>query len=322
MIIACNIRDTFIQKEINATNQLFLKESLWIDLINPSAEEKALVESNLGLTIPTREEMREIEISSRLYIENNIIFMTATMIAQSSALSPNHDAVTFIITPKHLITIRYIEPQAFILFSARIHKFTHFESPASLFTELLDVTIDRLADILEVIHHELENFSKNLFQSRNSSESANLNYQQLLQQLGVNGELNSKIVESLVSFNRLMHFFNQSAINIVNKDHVRLNSLSQDITALNDHAAFLSNKINFLLEATLGMVQIEQNTIIKIFSVAAVIFLPPTLIASIYGMNFHFMPELSWKYGFVLSIGMMLLSSWLPYKYFKYRKWL
>ncbi len=102
----------------------------------------------------------------------------------------------------------------------------------------------------------------------------------------------------------------------------RLTSISKDIAALSDHANFVANKVTFLLSATLGMVNIEQNNIIKIVSVAAVIFLPPTLIASIYGMNFHVIPELSWKYGYVFSVVLMLLAAWLPYKYFKLRKWL
>jgi magnesium transporter len=318
MIIASHFEDTLIQKEINAKNLPFLKGSLWIDLINPSAEEDALVEQAIGLNIPTREEMQEIEISSRLYKDNDTVVMTATMIAQAESLSPKQDAVTFVLTKAHLVTIRYIEPQAFKLFICRLHKLQHMDNPMSLLTELLDVTVDRLADILEIINHQLESYSKNIFEQHGST---NRNYQQLLHQLGINGELNSKIVESLVSFNRLITFFDQSAV-IKIDDHLRLNTLSKDINALSDHAAFLSNKISFLLEATLGMVQIEQNAIIKIFSVAAVIFLPPTLIASIYGMNFQLMPELTWKFGYLVAVALMLLSSWLPYKYFKHRKWL
>jgi magnesium transporter len=318
MIIASHFQDTLIQKEINASNSPFLNDSLWIDLINPTAEEEALVEQSIRLNIPTREEMQEIELSSRLYKYNDTLVMTATMIAQAESQSPMSDAVTFVLTKNKLVTIRYIEPQAFKLFISRLHKLGRIDDPTSLLTELLDVTIDRLADILEIINHQLESYSKNIFQQNGSS---NRNYQQLLQQLGINGELNSKIVESLVSFNRLIPFFDQSAVKIID-NHVRLNTLSKDMNALSDHATFLSNKISFLLEATLGMVQIEQNSIIKIFSVAAVIFLPPTLIASIYGMNFNFMPELTWKFGYLLAVGLMLLSSWLPYKYFKYRKWL
>ncbi|BCA94676.1 magnesium transport protein CorA [Legionella antarctica] len=317
MIIASYIKDGMKRIEINTTNQYLVKESLWIDLINPSEEEENIIEQSVGLNIPTREEMREIELSSRLYKQKDVLFMTAIMIAQSDSVNPKQDAVTFVITPKQLITIRYIEPQSFRLFISRLDKI-HIDSSTSLLTDLLDTTIDRLADILEGISHRLERYSKDIFQSKSSH---NTSYQQLLQQLGVNGELNAKIVESLMSFTRLIPYFDQSAI-VKNDEHIRLLMLSKDITSLNDHATFLSNKISFLLEATLGMVQIEQNGIIKIFSVAAVIFLPPTLIASIYGMNFSFMPELSWKYGYILAIGLMLFSSWAPYKYFKYRKWL
>lgn len=313
------VNNAFAQEEINVSNQNNLKNALWIDLINPSPEEEKLVEQVLGINIPTSEEMREIELSSRLYKENDVLFMTATMIAQSDSFNPKQDAVTFLFKKEQLITIRYIEPQAFILFIKRLRKIEIINNPASLFAELLDVTVDRLADILELINHQLENNSKDIFHQNGTNQ----NYQQLLQQIGINGELNSKIVESLVSFNRLIPFFEQNATTEINKnDHARLHSLSKDIIALTDHAAFLSNKISFLLEATLGMVQIEQNAIIKIFSVAAVIFLPPTLIASIYGMNFNIMPELSWKFGYIFAVGLMLLSSWLPYKYFKYRKWL
>ena len=144
-----------------------------------------------------------------------------------------------------------------------------------------------------------------------------------MQQIGANGDLNTKARESLLTFNRLMGYFTQTVSSrIDNEDQIRLASLIKDIASLNDHANFLSTKINFLLDATLGLVNIEQNNIIKIFSVAAVIFLPPTLIASIYGMNFHFIPELSWKYGYLFSIFLIILAAWFPYKYFKYRKWL
>lgn len=306
-------------KEITKANQELLNESVWIDLVNPTKTEIQLVEQSLGLHLPTVDEMREIELSSRLYKDNDLLFMTATMIAQSESTNPKQDAVTFVLSPKQLVSIRYIEPQAFQLFKLKLNKLPVVNS-YSFFTELLDATTDRLADILEMISHELEVSSKSIF---NPINAHNINYKHMLQQLGVIGSLNSRIAESLVSFNRLIHFFDQSVNDALNTyDHERLHSLSKDIIALGDHANFLSNKISFLLEATLGMVQIEQNDIIKIFSVAAVIFLPPTLIASIYGMNFIFIPELKWKYGYLVAIALMMFSSWLPFKYFKYRKWL
>lgn len=319
MIIAWHFDGTFKRAEINSANEALINEALWIDMISPSLEEESCVERFLNVDIPTREEMQEIELSSRLYKEDDVLFMTATMVAQSESLSPSQDAVTFVLTEKQLITVRYIEPQAFKYFSSKMPK-QRIRTPSELLSELLDATVDRFADILEMISHQLEIYSKNIFQPKTPSNSS---YQDLLQQLGMNGELNSKIVESLVTFGRLISFFDQSSRNPDRtQEHERLLTLSRDINSLNDHAHFLSNKISFLLEATLGMVQIEQNAIIKIFSVAAVIFLPPTLIASIYGMNFNLIPELSWKFGYIYAVGMMLFSSWLPYKYFKYRKWL
>lgn len=320
MIIARHLQETCIQQEINTTNRAFLDEALWIDLINPTAEEEKLVEQHFSLSIPTREEMREIELSSRLYKENGALFMTATMIAQAESTSPNQDSVTFVITKKQLITIRYIDPQAFTLFIRRLTKVGLIDNPASLLTELLDVTVDRIADILELINHQLEHVSKNIFHYKDTPAT---DYHELLKHVGLNGELTSKIMESLLSFNRLIAFFEQYSLEKIKEaDSLRLHSLIKDISSLNEYSAFLTNKISFLLEATLGMVQIEQNRIIKIFSVAAVIFLPPTLIASIYGMNFNFMPELTWKFGYMYAFVLMLISSWLPYKYFKHRKWL
>jgi magnesium transporter len=323
MIIAYLIQKTLIPQAITVENMALLKGAVWIDVIAPSKIEEIQVEECLGFEIPTRAEMVEIELSSRLYKDNGAIFMTATMIAQSDSVDPKFDPVTFVLTPERLITIRYIEPQSFKLFTSQLHKLglTHCDA-STLLVELLDATIDRLADILELVGHRLDDYSKAIFRAPNDREER-LNYQELMQQIGIDGDLNTKARESLVTFNRLITFFGQtSGSKIDNEGQLRLVTLSKDIAALSDHANFLSGKINFLLDATLGMVSIEQNNIIKIFSVAAVIFLPPTLIASIYGMNFKFMPELSWRWGYLSAIGLMLLSSWLPYKFFKHRKWL
>lgn len=312
-------------KIITVSNQASLgalQDAIWIDLFAPSKAEEAAVEQCIGRTIPTREEMTEIELSSRLYTENDALVMTAMLLAQSDSPTPKIDPVTFVLTPRQLITVRYVESQSFTLFTSHLKKIDHTERDAVvLLIMLLDAAIDRLADILEFIGIRLDNYSKIVFNPHNTT--AKLNYQQLMQQIGANGDLNTKARESLVTFNRLMSFFEQTAhFHIEQPRKARLTTLNKDIASLSDHANFLSSKINFLLDATLGMVNIEQNNIIKIFSVAAVIFLPPTLVASLYGMNFHFMPELSWKYGYLFAIGLILTAAWLPFKYFKYRKWL
>lgn len=323
MITAYLNEKNFQPQEITTNNQTLLKEAIWIDLLSPSKEEEAQVEEALGLDIPTREEMGEIELSSRLYKENGTFFMTATMIAQSNSPDPKLDPVTFMLTQQQLVTIRYIEPQSFKIVPSHLKKMNiSYSDAADLLIELLEATMDRLADVLESVGHHLDEYSKTIFRPQNDA-AQKLDYRQLMQTIGANGDLNTKARESLLTFNRFIAFFEQSVGSRINNEgQLRLTTLSKDIVSLSDHANFLSTKVNFLLDATLGMVNIDQNNIIKIFSVAAVIFLPPTLIASIYGMNFHFMPELLWKYGYVFAISIMLGAAWLPYKYFKYRKWL
>ncbi|MFC3907652.1 magnesium transporter CorA family protein [Legionella dresdenensis] len=307
---------------IDASNVALLKNALWIDMLSPTPEEEGWVESHGALEIPTREEMREIEVSSRLYIEKNTLYMTATMVAQSDTPDPKFDAVTFALTQTQLVTIRYIEPQAFKLFSnylTRSHKADC--QVIDIFIALLEATVDRLADILEMVGHQLDAYSNHIFQHDQSKERPD--YQAVMQNIGLKSNLNTKARESLVTFGRLIAFFWQSADARIDKEgQLRLANLNKDLSSLSDYANFISNKVNFLLDATLGMINIEQNAIIKIFSVAAVIFLPPTLIASIYGMNFQYMPELSSKWGYFIALGLMGLSAWLPYKYFKFKRWL
>ncbi len=310
---------------INQENQALLKDALWIDLLSPTRAEEELVEKYLAVNIPTKEEMVEIELSSRLYKENSALFMTATMVAQSESTEPKIDAVTFILIEKQLITIRYIEPHSFKFFISHLNRLDIKEYKAEkILVGLLEATTDRLADILEKVSHKFDEISQMIFRpSESKQKSTRLNYQLLLQDIGANGDLGTKARESLVSCNRLVSFFDQTYYQKLDQDlQSRLKIIMNDINSLSDYAMFISSKVNFLLDATLGMVNIEQNNIIKIFSVAAVVFLPPTLIASIYGMNFEYMPELHWAVGYPIVIVLMILSAWLPYQYFKKKKWL
>ncbi|ASQ47147.1 magnesium transporter CorA family protein [Legionella clemsonensis] len=325
MIVAYLYEQILQAHEITKDNLSLIDQAIWLDLIYPTQEEEQIVEHKLGLDIPTREEMLEIELSSRLYKSKEALFMTANMIAQSDTSDPKHEAISFVLTKEKLLTIRYIEPLAFKLFFMQLQKSEeNYSSAALLLITLLEVTVDRLADILESVGHHLEKLSKIIFHSSTYVPSKEkTDYQQIIQKVGVHADLNTNTRESLVTLSRLIAFFSQSASSQLDAEgQIRLTTLSKDINSLSDHASFLSSKINFLLDATLGLINIEQNTIIKIFSVAAVIFLPPTLIASIYGMNFKWMPELDVKWGYWIVLIVMLLSALLPYKFFKYKKWL
>lgn len=302
-------------------------ETVWIDLMEPSRDEEMWVEKTLGIEVPTREEMEEIEVSSRLYQVGGAWYMTATVIAMAETPQPEGTAITFILVGHRLVTLRYAEPRAFRNFPA------HAERQPGLCTTgeaaligLLDAIIDRTADILEKISEEMDRLSQTIFLHGQPPRTAKLSgedFQEILRRIGRNQYLIAKARESLVSLNRLLSFLTLPW-DIKNSEELRsrLKTLSRDVASLTDHTAYISSNVTFLLDALLGMINIEQNGIIKIFSVAAVIFLPPTLVASIYGMNFHFMPELSWPLGYPFAIVLMIISAILPYLYFKRRGWL
>ena len=299
---------------------------VWADLVNPTKEEEATIESWLGVAIPTREEMEEIEISSRLYVEDSAYFMTATLPAQTEVDDPLMSPVTFVLAGTRLITVRYHEPKAFKTFPQRAEKVaTGCTSGDTILIGLLEAIVDRLADILERAGRDIEAISHDIFQATSTKVSKrNRDFQELLKAIGRREDIASSIRDSVISLQRLAGFFAHASTRTkMSKDtKARIKTLSRDVLSLADHATFLSQKISFLLDATLGMISIEQNAIIKIFSVAAVIFLPPTLVASIYGMNFDIIPELKWELGYPFAIGLMVISAILPFWYFRRRGWL
>ena len=299
-------------------------EALWIDLVSPTVAEDKLVEKLLGIAVPTREEMQEIEVSSRLYVENGARYMTATLMCASDTATPKTTPVTFILSKHRLCTVRYDDPRPFAIVE---HKLARACSPKvtgeSIMMDLLDAVIDRSADIQERIGAEVDAISHSIFEP--DDESAPPSYNDVLKALGRKGDLTSKVRESQVSVGRLLSFLvNESEGAKWAKDaRTQLQSMQRDVIQLSDHATFLSNKITFLLDAMLGVVNIQQNAIIKIFSIMAVVFMPPTLVASIYGMNFHHnMPELEWEYGYPFAIFLMFVVAVAPLVYFKWKKWL
>jgi magnesium transporter len=295
---------------------------VWLDLYQPSEAEEDAVERALGIEVPTREEMKEIEASSRLYREDDALFMTATLVTNADSETPESSALTFILAGDRLVTVRYADPLPFRAFAtyALRHPGACGDGYA-VFGGLLEAIIDRIADVLEADGADLDRLSREVF-SRSAAQTSR-DFQKILSRLGRAGDLASKVRESLVSLGRLLAFAIQGTQARGRKTgSARLKTIGRDVASLSDYAAFLNNKVGFLLDATLGMINIEQNAIIKIFSVAAVVFLPPTLIASIYGMNFAHMPELGWPLGYPLALALMVVSAILPYLYFKRRGWL
>jgi len=301
------------------------ESAVWFDLVNPTPQEDRTVERKVGIAVPTREEMQEIEVTSRLYVENGARYMTATLMCQSDTDTPKTTPVTFILSGHRLITVRYDDPRPFMIVGNKLARTCSPTIPGeSVLMELLDAVIDRAADILERIGAEVDQVSHDIFEPEEGRTDRTRSYNQILKTIGRKGDLASKVRESLVSIGRLLLYLANEADSMrwAKEPRAQLRGMQRDVHSLSDHAAYLSNKIQFLLDAMLGVVIIEQNNVIKIFSVAAVALMPPTLIASIYGMNFHHMPELDWRWGYPIAIVLMVIAAALPYFFFKWKKWL
>jgi magnesium transporter len=290
---------------------------VWIDLLTPTREEELAVEAALGLDLPTLAEMQEIEPSSRFYQEGGATFMTATLLARSQDETPAATPATFVLANGLLVTVRYAELKAFTLFAERAPA-SDLPSGAPVMFGLLDAVVQRLADVLEGQDARVQEASTSIFRRPPAGD-----FRPLLTGLASVQSVTALTRNSLVSLSRLLSYAGlapEIASDAECKAH--LESLQADGQSLTEHASYLSSQVAFLLDAALGLINIEQNGIIKFFSVVAVVFLPPTLVASIYGMNFHHMPELAWLYGYPMAIVMMVASAILPILWFKRRGWL
>jgi magnesium transporter len=305
-------------------------DAVWLDIVQPTPDERSKVEAVYRLTLPTPEEVREIEPSDRLYSEGLARFMTATILVHADAPLPQRASITFILTGRSLITLRYVEPRPVAIYAQKLLRGQEgCTSGDEALVGLLESFIDRIADILEKVNQDLDQVSQTIFTegpTGHRAGSGGRDLQAVIRTLGRNDDLVSTIRESLLSLTRVISFLTATLNAIGDKTlkdvKTRLKSARNDIVSLNEHAAFESHTISFLLDATLGMINIEQNGIIKIFSIAAVVFLPPTLVASIYGMNFEVMPELHWLAGYPWALGLMVVSALVPLIYFKRKGWL
>lgn len=298
--------------------------AIWLDMLAPADTEMEAVEKLTGVGLPSREDREEIEVSSRIYSEDGAHFMTALLPARADTDRPEMSPVSFVLAGGRLMTIRDHEPRAFETFAKRAEKTPMgCTTGEAVFTQLLDSIVDRLADVLERAARDIDDLSRRIFDDPGGDRKGSA-YRPLIKELGRKGDFTSNIRESLVTLERVVSFVTAHArSDAALSDHAdALRSLASDIQSLSHHADAMSQKINFLLDATLGLVSIEQNSIMQIFSVVAVVFLPPTLVASIYGMNFEIMPELSWPWGYPAALGIMLASAVLPYLWFKRRGWL
>jgi magnesium transporter len=293
-------------------------DAIWIDLIDPDKEEDLALEAALGLSIPTREEMAELEASSRIYREGGATYVTADIITHGDEEIPSVDPVTFILTPGPLVTIRYADPRPFTMLAEKMEREPHLcATGVDMFLNLMEAVIDRASDILARNVTRVEAIAIHVF-----SPGKTVGFEKLLTKLGRAQIANTRIEQSLAGLVRIFAFVGIDERVDTGDARAHLRSLSRDAESLVAHNQATAASINFQLSAALGLINIEQSSIIKVFSVAAVAFLPPTLIASIYGMNFEYLPELAWKAGYPLAIAAMVMSAVLPLAWFKRKGWL
>ena len=296
----------------------------WIDLEEPTREEEALVERCIHVDVPTQEEMAEIEPSSRLYDHDGALYMTVSVLVGVAEGNPGTTPISFVLANNRLVTVRYATPKPIHAFEEHVRRDPELaRDAATVMARMLDALIDRLADELETLIAEIERISTHIFHRQMDDRripAARLTA--LLTRIGRAQNLLTKIRYSAVSMIRMLSFLSGSSwAHDESRKDVRhhIASMSTDLTSLSEHASFMSDNLQFLLDASLGLISIEQNAAMKLFSWAALVFLPPTLIAGIFGMNFHHMPELDWVWGYPASLALIVASAVLPFWYLKRR---
>lgn len=299
---------------------------LWVDLLNPDAEERARVETLYQITLPSREQMHEIELSTRFYEEDHACFLNATVITGVETPNPELHHLLFILTKDTLITLRHSDPAPVRRLTERmLKKQVKPHGAADVLLMIIEGLVGRVADTMEAIGKRTEHLSQIIISVlRGEAKKGNdTKLSNVLSEVNLGEDMLSKSYQSLFSLQLLIDFLQQSEARKYAGRKLRdITVVEKDIRALLQHGEYLTQKMEFLLESTLGLINIEQNSIIKMFTVLAMIFMPPTLIASIYGMNFGHMPELDWKLGYPLAIALMVFAAWLPYRFFRKKGWI
>jgi magnesium transporter len=300
---------------------------IWMDLLNPTADERAFVEARTKVQVPSVEALSEIEASSRLASDERAIYLSLSVVARGDRPDAFLTPLGLILTRQVLITVRFEPSSAIDAVADLIRTQPKLRSSAGVFTALLEVLVDRGADVLERLAGELDKVSRLVFRgnpdARRHTVRSNAALRRVLNQVGVTGDRLSITRDVLLGLSRVAPFVLKLGHEwIITEFEQRLEAVSKDITSLNDYEGHLSNKVQFLLDAILGFISTEQNDLFKVLTVVSVIGIPPTLIAGIYGMNFKIMPELNWEWGYPFGLAVIVLSAILPYAWFKWRGWI
>ena len=330
MIYVYTLEDDYLMASAALPGAEMPGNAIWVDLLNPTHEEDLHVENWMKASIPTHDDMREIEESSRFYAEDGAQYLTAPILHSTGEKGHGIAPISFILTGQRLVTVRYTEPKSFSLFISRATKpgngiINNKCTGTSILLGIIEAVTDRLADILEDVAGRIDLNSHAIFRrSETDKPMTTKNFRDSLNEIGIQGAFLSKVRESITGVSRLLVYITAYSEQQLNRKDIRgwIKSLERDAQSLSTYVDFLSNKVTFLLDTVVGLISIEQNAIIKIFSVAAVAFMPPTLVASIYGMNFHFMPELNEAWGYPMALALMVASAVIPLLIFRKKGWL
>ncbi|WP_042246118.1 magnesium transporter CorA family protein [Paracoccus sp. PAMC 22219] len=300
-----------------------LADAAWIDLIQPGDAEMARLR-DLGVPVPSLAEMEEIELSNRLYREDGMDYMTVMLPGERVGGDRTSMPVTFILSADRLVTVRHHSPRPFLTYPDRAERSTlGCGTPDRLFLGLIEEIIARLADILEGAGRTLDQTTASVFERR-AVAAASDRLQAALQDVGREAETMARVRLALLTVERMLAFYTATLEDRPEEGRLRAATRAQmrDVQALEVHADFLGGRVSLAVDTTLGLINLQQNNTVRILSVVAALFLPPTLIASIYGMNFTNMPELDqpWGYAFALVLmGGTTLGTWL---FLRWKGWI
>jgi magnesium transporter len=321
---ACN-HTRFFETPNGAAN------AVWYDLVNPSQDEVATVSKETGLSLPTYEDLTEIENSSRLSSDGQVLTMSMPIVTRADD-GLQASVSGFVLAPDRLVTLRFASSLAIDHFKETPHETGEEGGAASafIFAGLLEAIVDRQADALEKLRSELDALSHQVFHHRfaatadtaDKRRNQESELQAILVTLGRAYDTISFLRDSQLGIARIAPYVESTADWLPKTVRSRLKSLHKDISSLNEFSTHLTDKVQFLLDATLGLISISQNSLIKVLTIVSIVGIPPTLIAGIYGMNFHDMPELSWTYGYPYAWAFMIASAVLPLVLFRLKGWL
>lgn len=301
-----------------------LDGAVWIDLLRPDDAERSAAQRATGLRVPALADLSEIETSSRLNCEGGTLYLSTPMTYLDAEGVSRIAPLGFMLSQQFLVTVRFADMPVFDLFADRFQGGAAKPCSVAAFLGLLEAIVDRLADVLETVGGHLDGISRRVFKPESSNTARNdVQLRAMLRSIGRAGERLSNIRDSLLGVQRIVLYTAENASQWIPGDQKhRVKTIRQDIVSLSDYDTQLSNKVMFLLDATLGFINIEQSNGIKVLTVVSVVGVPPTLVASIYGMNFKWMPELEWGYGYFYALALIVLSGVIPFIWFKRRGWI